>query len=161
MICYIGVGSNQKNPLKQAQLALIAIDKLPKTQITNTSSFYSSSPMGPQDQPDYINAVVEVKTQLTPLELLDELQHIEQSQGRVRKDDRWGPRTLDLDILLYGNLAIENSRLTIPHYGMKVREFVLYPMFEIAPYLNLPDDIKLSDLVKNCDINGLSVVAVS
>jgi len=111
--------------------------------------------MGPQDQPDYINAVVKIDTQLTPLELLDELQKIELSQGRVRKENRWGPRTLDLDILLYGNKVIDNARLTIPHYGMKEREFVLYPLLELDNELRLPDGKALSQLTAYCNKNGL------
>ena len=93
--------------------------------------------MGPQDQPDYINAVVKIQTRLTPIQLLDCTQAIELEQGRVRKDERWGPRTLDLDIILYGNEVIDSERLTIPHYGMKEREFVLYPLAEIAPSITL------------------------
>jgi hypothetical protein len=89
--------------------------------------------MGPADQPDYVNAVARLATRLSPLALLDELQRIEQAQGRVRKDERWGPRTLDLDLLLYGDEVIRHERLTVPHYGMKEREFVLLPLAEIAP----------------------------
>ncbi len=115
--------------------------------------------MGPQDQPDYINAVAEIETQLTAIELLDALQSIEQDQGRVRKDNRWGPRTLDLDIILYDNQQINSERLTIPHYGMCKREFVLYPLQEIAPKLPLPNGTLLSQLVTLCDKNGLTKVS--
>jgi 2-amino-4-hydroxy-6-hydroxymethyldihydropteridine diphosphokinase len=113
--------------------------------------------MGPQNQPDYINAVVAIKTELTPIELLDCTQKIELEQGRVRKDERWGPRTLDLDIVLYGNEVIDSERLTVPHYGMKEREFVLYPLAEIAPSLQLPDGTELTELLKIVDKNGLNV----
>jgi 2-amino-4-hydroxy-6-hydroxymethyldihydropteridine diphosphokinase len=157
MISYIGIGSNQEEPIEQTKKAIKALKSLPKTQLTNCSSLYCSAPMGPQDQPDYINAVAELDTQLSPLELLDALQQIELSQGRVRKENRWGPRTLDLDIILYGDQQINNSRLTVPHYGMKEREFVLYPLQEIAADLVLPNGTPLSQLTAACDKNGLTV----
>jgi 2-amino-4-hydroxy-6-hydroxymethyldihydropteridine diphosphokinase len=155
LISYIGVGSNQADPIKQAKLAIATLQHLPKSVFCQSSSLYHSAPMGPQDQPDYINAVVKIDTQLTAIALLDELQKIELVQGRVRKENRWGPRTLDLDIILYGNEVINNTRLTIPHYGMKEREFVLYPLLEIAPELRLPDGKSLAQLSENCNKNGL------
>ncbi|WP_019616449.1 2-amino-4-hydroxy-6-hydroxymethyldihydropteridine diphosphokinase [Psychromonas ossibalaenae] len=158
MISYIGIGSNQAAPLSQAKLAVKTLHQLPKTTLLKCSSLYSSTPMGPQDQPDYVNAVVELDTQLSALELLDELQKIELAQGRVRKENRWGPRTLDLDIILYDNQNIDNERLTIPHYGMTQREFVLYPLQEIAPDLVLPDMRHLSQLTEQCDKNGLTAI---
>jgi 2-amino-4-hydroxy-6-hydroxymethyldihydropteridine diphosphokinase len=157
MISYIGIGSNQADPINQAKQAISALKKLPETQLIISSSLYCSTPMGPQDQPDYINAVVQLDTQLSPLKLLDALQQIELTQGRVRKNNRWGPRTLDLDIILYGNQQINNARLIVPHYGMKVREFVLYPLLEIAADLVLPDGTVLSKLTTACDKNGLRI----
>ncbi|MCG6201032.1 2-amino-4-hydroxy-6-hydroxymethyldihydropteridine diphosphokinase [Psychromonas antarctica] len=159
MISYIGIGSNQADPAQQATMAIEALKRLPNTQLTKCASLYASTPMGPQDQPDYVNTVVELDTQLSALALLDELQKIEFNQGRVRKATRWGPRTLDLDIILYGNQKINNTRLTIPHYGMKVREFVLYPLFEIAENLVLPDGTVLSQLTAQCDRNGLIIIS--
>ncbi|MEZ8188954.1 MULTISPECIES: 2-amino-4-hydroxy-6-hydroxymethyldihydropteridine diphosphokinase [Vibrio] len=154
---YIAVGSNLADPVSQANLAIETLKNLPRTTFVATSQLYSSTPMGPQNQPDYINAVVAIKTELTPIELLDCTQKIEQEQGRVRKDERWGPRTLDLDIVLYGNEVIDSERLTVPHYGMKEREFVLYPLSEIAPSLQLPDGTELTELLKIVDKNGLNV----
>ncbi|UAB69767.1 2-amino-4-hydroxy-6-hydroxymethyldihydropteridine diphosphokinase [Vibrio sp. SCSIO 43132] len=154
---YIAVGSNLSDPVTQALQGIEALKSIPNTELVRASSLYSSTPMGPQNQPDYINAVVEVQTSLTPLELLDSTQKIELEQGRVRKDERWGPRTLDLDIVLYGNEVIDSERLTVPHYGMKVREFVLYPLAEIAPSLTLPDGTQLQTLLKQVDRNGLNV----
>ncbi|MGF1840231.1 2-amino-4-hydroxy-6-hydroxymethyldihydropteridine diphosphokinase [Vibrio atlanticus] len=154
---YIAVGSNLADPVSQANLAIETLKNLPRTTFVATSQLYSSTPMGPQNQPDYINAVVAIKTELTPIELLDCTQKIEQEQGRVRKDERWGPRTLDLDIVLYGNEVIDSARLTVPHYGMKEREFVLYPLAEIAPSLQLPDGTELTELLKKVDKNGLNV----
>ncbi|MBL4830279.1 MAG: 2-amino-4-hydroxy-6-hydroxymethyldihydropteridine diphosphokinase [Aliivibrio sp.] len=154
---YIALGSNLGDSITQVKAAINALNALPLTSVLNTSSLYSSAPMGPQDQPDYINAVVVIETNLQPLELLDQTQRIELEHGRERKDERWGPRTLDLDILLYANEIINNDRLTIPHYGMKCREFVLYPLAEIAPNLTLPDGIELTTLLTNIDKNGLTI----
>ncbi|MDP5254017.1 MULTISPECIES: 2-amino-4-hydroxy-6-hydroxymethyldihydropteridine diphosphokinase [unclassified Vibrio] len=154
---YIAIGSNLDNPVQQAQQAIEALKQLPDSQWEQVSSLYSSTPMGPQDQPDYINAVAKLYTHLTPLELLEHTQRIELEHGRVRKEQRWGARTLDLDILLYGQETIEHPRLTIPHYGMKVREFVVYPLAEITPDLTLPDGTKLSELLANTPLNGLSI----
>ncbi|MGF1741106.1 2-amino-4-hydroxy-6-hydroxymethyldihydropteridine diphosphokinase [Vibrio profundum] len=154
---YIAVGSNLSDPAAQAQQAIEALKQLPKSEFARASKLYTSSPMGPQDQPNYINAVVKITTQLTPLELLDQTQSIENTHGRVRKDERWGPRTLDLDIILYGDHTIDLPRLTIPHYGMKEREFVLYPLAEIAPNLCLPDGSHLEELLKSIERNGLNI----
>lgn len=157
MLAYIAIGSNLGDPVAQAQQAIQQLTQLPKSRLIAASSLYSSTPMGPQNQPDYINAVVAIQTNLTPLQLLDCTQAIEQEQGRVRKDERWGPRTLDLDIVLYGNEVINSERLTIPHYGMKEREFVLYPLAEIAPSLQLPDGTEVSSLLNQVDRNGLNI----
>lgn len=154
-ICYIALGSNLQDPLAQAKQAIAALKQLPDTDVVDVSPFYRSKPLGPQDQNDYLNAVIKLSTSLSPIELLDHLQSIEQSQGRVRKENRWGARTLDLDILLYDELIMNTERLTIPHYHMKKREFVLYPLFDIAPDLVLPDNDNLYDLVKKCPENGL------
>jgi 2-amino-4-hydroxy-6-hydroxymethyldihydropteridine diphosphokinase len=152
---YIGVGSNLSNPIKQVNLAIAALKLLNDSQVTAVSSIYGSKPMGPQDQPDYINAVAELKTSLMPLALLDALQAIENKAGRVRKENRWGARILDLDILLFGQQVINNERLTIPHYGMKLREFVLLPLAEIAPKLHLPNGDNIATLAQNIPRNGL------
>ncbi|WP_120513343.1 2-amino-4-hydroxy-6-hydroxymethyldihydropteridine diphosphokinase [Photobacterium salinisoli] len=154
---YIAIGSNLNDPVNQAYQAMAALRQASEVSVIAESSLYCSTPMGPQDQPDYINAVVAVDTELTPLALLDLTQQIEQQHGRVRKAERWGPRTLDLDILLYGDLQHHCERLTIPHYGMKAREFVLYPLAEIAPELVLPDGTALTDLLPEVDRNGLRV----
>lgn len=158
MISYIGIGSNQAQPIAQAKQAITALNNITGTRLISCSSLYCSAPMGPQDQPDYINAVAKLETTLSAIELLDALQDIEQSQGRVRKENRWGPRTLDLDIILYADQTINSERLIIPHYGMQDREFVLYPLFEIAPELQLPNGTSLSEILKGCDKNGLTTI---
>uniref|UniRef100_Q0I4C1 2-amino-4-hydroxy-6-hydroxymethyldihydropteridine pyrophosphokinase n=1 Tax=Histophilus somni (strain 129Pt) TaxID=205914 RepID=Q0I4C1_HISS1 len=145
---YIALGSNLDTPIQQLNLALGSLAQLKSCKLSAVSSFYQSKPLGPQDQPDYVNAVACLKTELDPIALLDQLQHIENQQGRVRLR-RWGERTLDLDILLYGNEIIQNERLTIPHYDMKNREFVIIPLYEIAPHLILPHGEKLADIMLN------------
>jgi 2-amino-4-hydroxy-6-hydroxymethyldihydropteridine diphosphokinase len=152
---YIGIGSNLVEPINQVKMAITALKNTANCQLTAVSSLYGSKPMGPQDQPDYINAVVALQTSLSALALLDQLQTIENNAGRVRKNNRWGARILDLDILLFADQTIENERLTVPHYGIKVREFVLLPLAEIAPNLLLPDGDNVQLLADNIAKNGL------
>lgn len=144
---YIALGSNLAEPSQQLNQALSALANLENSQLIAHSSFYQSKPLGPQDQPDYVNAVARLATSLTPLALLDKLQQIEQQQGRVRLR-RWGERTLDLDILLYGDCIIQSERLTIPHYDMQNRAFVIIPLAEIAPDLILPKGESIANLAQ-------------
>lgn len=138
--CYIGLGSNLNHPVQQLQQALRALQGIAHSRLLSASSLYQSAPLGPQDQPDYINAVACLETSLEPEQLLDALQAIEQQQGRIRAGvERWGARTLDLDILLYGEQSILSERLNIPHPEIKNRSFVLLPLQEIADNLPLPD----------------------
>ncbi|HDL5118045.1 TPA: 2-amino-4-hydroxy-6-hydroxymethyldihydropteridine diphosphokinase [Mannheimia haemolytica] len=140
---YIALGSNLENPLEQLKQA---VEKLKKfANEFEISPFYGSKPVGPQDQPDYVNAVAKFSTDLSPTALLDKLQSIEHEQGRVRVR-RWGERTLDLDIILYGNQQIQTERLNVPHIEMKNREFVIVPMFDLTPDLVLPTGEKLADI---------------
>ncbi len=156
---YIGLGSNLAQPAEQIQAAVAALKTLPETSISSVSSLYSSKPMGPQEQPDYINAVACLQTKLSAIALLDKLQSIELDFGRVRKKQRWGSRILDLDILLYADHVINTERLIVPHYGMKVREFVIYPLVEINPSLILPDGSKIIELKEALADNGLFILA--
>ncbi|WP_372627705.1 2-amino-4-hydroxy-6-hydroxymethyldihydropteridine diphosphokinase [Arsukibacterium sp.] len=158
---YLGLGANLANPVIQLQNAIAALRLLEQSTLLAVSSLYGSKPMGPQDQPDYVNAVAKVTTTLSPLALLDALQQIEQRQGRQRKAERWGPRSLDLDILLYGNHTINNARLTVPHYGLTKREFVLYPLAEIAPKLILPCGTPLQTLLSQVPLNGLEKLSAT
>ncbi|MFD1006589.1 2-amino-4-hydroxy-6-hydroxymethyldihydropteridine diphosphokinase [Oceanisphaera ostreae] len=153
---FVALGANLNQPLAQIKAAQQALSGLANAGSLRHSALYQSQPMGPADQPPYINGVSMFDTSLAPLDLLDALQGIEQAQGRVRKDERWGPRTLDLDILLYGNLVIDDPRLTVPHYGMKQREFVLYPLADLVPDLILPCGSKLTQLLQLCPVNGLT-----
>lgn len=137
VLAYIGLGSNLNDPALQLRNAIAALAGLPQTRVLACSSLYRSAPMGPQDQPHYLNMVAELGTSLDPETLLDKLQDIERSQGRVRVR-RWGPRTLDLDILLYGDDVLVTKRLIIPHPGIAERSFVLYPLAEICGQLEIP-----------------------
>lgn len=153
---YVGLGSNLAEPLQQLRNALTALDRILSTRVATTSSFYLSDPLGPADQPRYVNAVAALETALTPLQLLDALQAIELAQGRERKAERWGPRSLDLDILLFGDRLIDEPRLQVPHYHLHARAFVLYPLAEVAPPdLRLADGRRLTDLLAACPFEGL------
>ncbi|RWU23890.1 2-amino-4-hydroxy-6-hydroxymethyldihydropteridine diphosphokinase [Pseudomonas alkylphenolica] len=151
---YIGLGSNLDEPQSQLRSALDALRQLPETQVTAVSAFYGSESLSP-GQPRYTNAVAALETGLAPLALLDSLQAIEAAQGRERKE-RWGPRTLDLDILLYGDQVIDVPRLKVPHYHMQARPFVLYPLAELVPEsFVLADQRPLAKLLADCPFVGL------
>jgi len=146
-LVYIALGSNLASPLTQVNAAIAALGTLPDSRIVAVSGFYRTPPLGPQDQPDYLNAAVALETSLAPESLLDHTQRIELDQGRVRKAERWGPRTLDLDIMLFGDETLATQRLTVPHYDMKNRGFMLWPLFEIAPELRFPDGETLASVL--------------
>ncbi|MCM7468947.1 2-amino-4-hydroxy-6-hydroxymethyldihydropteridine diphosphokinase [Enterobacter bugandensis] len=150
-LAYIAIGSNLASPLEQVNAAVQALGEIPQSRIVAVSSFYRTPPLGPQDQPDYLNAAVVLETTLDAETLLDNTQRIELQQGRVRKAERWGPRTLDLDIMLFGDEVINTERLTVPHYDMKNRGFMLWPLFEVAPDLIFPDDIPLKSILDSLE----------
>lgn len=153
---YIGLGSNLAEPRRQLRGALDALTCVPDSRLAAVSSLYLSDPLGPADQPRYNNAVAALDTSLSPLALLGALQAIELAQGRERNAERWGPRTLDLDILLFGNRLISEPRLTVPHYHLHARAFALYPLAEIAPAeLELADGRTLAELLAACPFEGL------
>jgi len=156
---YIGLGSNLQQPIQQVKQALQQLAKIPRTRLMTASALYRSAPLGPADQPDFINAVAALTTRLSPLELLSALQEIERQQGRVREGERWGPRTLDLDLLLYGEQQIHNDRLTVPHPGLGERNFVLYPLSDIAGKdLRIPGLDALGHLLDACPRQGLELL---
>lgn len=157
--CYIGLGSNLDNPMQQVRQALSELTQLPHSELTKQSQLYRSDPVGPAGQPDYINAVAQLRTRLQPETLLDQLQQLEQQHRRVRLQ-HWGPRTLDLDILLFGDQQIATERLSVPHPYMTERSFVLYPLIEIAPGLILPDQRSLIELIVHCEMGTLAPVEV-
>ncbi|UVK76883.1 MAG: 2-amino-4-hydroxy-6- hydroxymethyldihydropteridine diphosphokinase [Sodalis sp. Fle] len=152
---WLALGSNLCNPLQQVNAALDALAHLPHTRFIACSSYYRSRPLGPQCQPDFLNAVVVLDTTLALEHLLDHTQSIELQQGRTRKLHRWGPRSLDLDILLFGTCIIATPRLIIPHYDMLNREFMLYPLAELAPTLLFPDGSALADRLRAVPRNRL------
>lgn len=156
MRVFIGLGSNLENPLAQIKTAIADLQAISDTQVICSSSLYKSPPMGPQDQPDYINAVVELDTTLSAHDLLDALQAIEQKHGRVRKR-HWGERTLDLDILLYGDTVLNDARLQVPHPGLAERAFVVYPLAEIAPDLTVPGMGSMLKIKAECPKDGLEL----
>ncbi|WP_447803596.1 2-amino-4-hydroxy-6-hydroxymethyldihydropteridine diphosphokinase [Pseudomonas serbica] len=156
---YIGMGSNLADPAEQLRSAIEALAQLPQSQLVGVSAFYQSDSLLP-GQPRYTNAVAALDSALAPLELLDALQSIETGQGRERLE-RWGPRTLDLDILLFGDRLIDEPRLKVPHYHMQERAFVLYPLAELAPAdLRLADGRALADLLAACPFVGLERLPV-
>ena len=156
--CFIGLGSNlgaSESTLGSAVEAIKSITGVGEFQL---SSYYQSKPHGPQDQPDYINAVASFTVSLLPEALLDCLQAIENEHGRTRTGFQWSARTLDLDILLFGNHKINTERLTVPHPWMTRREFVLYPIYEIAPELSLPDGSLLKGYLDQISDETLQVL---
>jgi 2-amino-4-hydroxy-6-hydroxymethyldihydropteridine diphosphokinase len=152
---YIGLGSNLDNPVNQVNTAIDSLRELQHSTLIDISSLYISEPMGPADQPDFINAVACLETSLEPNALLNALLAIEDAHGRQRSGERWGARTLDLDILLYGDKTIKDDRLTVPHSGLHQRSFVLYPLQEINPDLWIPGHGRIAELVANCSSAGL------
>lgn len=152
---YIGLGSNLDEPAMQLNRAIKAITALQQVEMIKASSFYQTAAVGPAGQPDYVNAVVLIHTTLSAEDLLDRLQEIENHQGRIRQQ-KWGPRTLDLDILLYGQHEIHSERLTVPHAYMTQRNFVLKPLQEVAgDDLVIPGSGKLGDVIRECPENPI------
>lgn len=156
--CFIALGSNLDQPLTQVQQAIAKLAAHCDIDLATVSPWYQSKAIGPGDQGDYINGVAEINTALAPLELLAALQAIENLHHRQRLQ-RWGPRTLDLDLLLYGNQVINDPQLVVPHPYMLERSFVLYPLFDLAPDLTLPDNSTLAEHYRRCHGDDLHLVA--
>lgn len=154
---YIGIGSNLEDPVAQVKEALEELAVLPDSLLAARSSLYSSKPMGPQDQPDYVNAVAALDTLLSAPELLRALQRIETLLGRERagEHEQWGPRILDLDLLLYGKKVIDSVGLKVPHPGLHERDFVIIPLAEVAGNLKIPGKGMLSILIQNVENHSL------
>ncbi|HEB95851.1 MAG TPA: 2-amino-4-hydroxy-6-hydroxymethyldihydropteridine diphosphokinase [Sedimenticola thiotaurini] len=146
---WVGLGSNLDRPRQQLERAFVGLARLPGTRLVARSPLYHSPPMGPPDQPDYVNAVAMLETGLDPHRLLAALQEIETAHGR-RRERRWGPRTLDLDLLLYGDRVIRTPELTVPHPGLTRRAFVLYPLRDLAPDLMVPGAGPVRGLADAC-----------
>ena len=161
LTCYLGLGSNLANelgsPIVHVQQAIEGLSQHEDVRNVRVSSFYASAPMGPQDQPDFINAVVELETNLAPLALLDVCQALEQSAKRARVR-HWGERSLDVDLLLYGQEKIAEPRLTVPHAGLTERNFVLIPLQELAPEIVIAGQ-PINSYAQASDWTGLRILA--
>mgnify|MGYP005809566489 CR=1 FL=1 len=151
---YIGLGSNLDQPREQIEWALTALARIPESRLEAAAPLYRSRALGPGEQPDYINTVARLRTRLTPHALLHQLLALENARGR-RRGERWGPRTLDLDILLYGALCLTDPALTIPHPHLAERNFVLLPLHDLDPELILPDGAALAQLLAHTDRAGI------
>ena len=147
---YIGLGSNLDDPARQIRAGMTALARLAETRVEVCSSLYRSAPVGRQDQPDFVNAVCRVRTGLAPAALMHDLLEIESQHGRERHGEKGGPRTLDLDLLLYGAEAIHSAALTVPHPRLHERAFVLYPLSELEPDLVIPGHGSLRELLAGC-----------
>ena len=158
MQAFIGLGSNLDQPAQRLTSALLAMARLPGLTLVHHSRLYTSAPIGPQDQPDYVNAVAEVHSTLTPHALLHSLQALELAAGRQRLR-HWGERTLDLDILLIDDQLIDTPDLQVPHPQISRRAFVLHPLLEIAPHCHLPDGIALGSFLSQVAEQTLSPLA--
>ena len=157
-VAYISMGSNLDNPVMQIREAVDRLKDIPGVSIAKLSSFYQSKPLGNLKQPDFVNVVAAIETNLSADELLTFLHRIENVQKRDRAEVRWGPRTIDLDILLFGDEVIQTRALTIPHPGLKERPFVVYPLAEIAPQLALPGGETIADVKALCPERQLTVL---
>ncbi|RBW51076.1 2-amino-4-hydroxy-6-hydroxymethyldihydropteridine diphosphokinase [Marinobacter sp. F3R11] len=151
---FIGLGSNLQDPAAQLARAVAELAALPDTTLVAQSPFYASKPVGPQDQPDYVNGAVWLSTGLDPHTLLNQLQAIEQAHGRERLR-HWGPRTLDLDLLVFGTQTLDDERLTVPHRELSNRDFALQPLLDLKPDLRLPDGTAIAHLRTQCPDNRL------
>ena len=151
----MALGCNLGERLENLTSAKNALQTHPGISELVCSSVYETEPMGPQDQPHYLNAVVGMRTSLEAHRLLLELQRIEHDHGRLRDGERWGPRTLDLDLLLYGQDIIESTTLSVPHPGIADRSFVLLPLYEIAPDLHIPNKGAVAQLADECPQFGI------
>lgn len=151
---YVGLGSNLQDPLYQVTRACAGLGDIPHSSLVAVSPWYRSSAVGPGQQPDFINGVAQLTTTLDAERLLDHLQAIENAQGRQR-EVQWGARTLDLDLLLYGDTSINSDRLVVPHNHLRQRNFVVYPLFELAPQLKLPSGEQLAQVKQSLDDRGL------
>jgi 2-amino-4-hydroxy-6-hydroxymethyldihydropteridine diphosphokinase len=158
-IAYIGLGSNLNDPVRQVTEAMMELERLPATRLLARSSLYRSKPFGVTDQPDYINAAVKLDTRLTAGRLMENLLNIENRHGRVRGPVRWLPRTLDLDLLLYGRRRIRSKTLVVPHPEIAKRNFVLMPLAELSPDLNIPGQGQARVLLQR--ISAADIVKIS
>jgi 2-amino-4-hydroxy-6-hydroxymethyldihydropteridine diphosphokinase len=158
MPAYVGIGSNLGEPVARVRHAFVALGKLDGCRLIASSPLYRSPPLGPQNQPDFVNAVAGLLTTLTPHELLGSLKRLELSLGRRTPVERWGPREIDFDILVYGAARIDSPDLKIPHVGVPERNWVLYPLKDIAPDLSVAGHGRVRDLADRLGAAGLTLI---
>jgi len=156
---YVAVGANLDDPLARVRQSFAHLAAIKATRLVATSRLYRTSPLGPQDQPDFVNAAVGLLSQLAAPELLTELKKLERSLGRATPVVRWGPRHIDFDLLIFGDERIQSEFLTVPHPGVPTRNFVLYPLLDIAPELFVPGHGRVRELASRVSAAGLSVLA--
>ncbi len=156
---YLGLGSNIEQPYLQIKNAIRALNDLPGTTVIDDSGYYKSRPMGPQDQPDYVNAVVELATDMSASDLLQQCQSIERQQGRIKKR-HWGERSIDLDILLYADQQISRDDLQVPHPGICLRDFVYMPLLKLAPDIEIPGKGRLTICVESAKTDNADFACV-
>lgn len=156
---FIALGSNLDGPARQIETAFELLGRIPDSELLQRSSLYRSAPLGGIEQPDFVNAVTAMSTMLPARALLEELQAIERLRGREDRHARWGPRTLDLDLLMFGDLVIDEPGLTVPHPGIALRNFVLLPLREIAPDNEIPGLGRVQDIAVNEDEPRISRIA--
>lgn len=155
MKAWLGLGSNQQQPVRQISLAIAGLADSDDIEVLKISSLYSSPPWGDVNQDDFVNAVAQVETPLKPLELLHQIQNIENQMGRERSARRWGPRCIDIDILLYGDQTIKLDELEIPHPRMHERCFVLLPLSELEPDLEIPARGTVAESLEGVECAGI------
>jgi 2-amino-4-hydroxy-6-hydroxymethyldihydropteridine diphosphokinase len=156
---YVAIGANLDDPVARVHEAFEKLTELSRTRLIVQSRLYRSAPLGPQDQPEYVNAAVGLLTQLSAAELLAELKTLERVLGRATPIVRWGPRRIDFDLSVFGSERIQTETLTVPHPGVPVRNFVLYPLLDIAPELVVPGHGRIRELVAGVSADGLSALA--
>lgn len=159
MRAYVALGSNLGDARRHLQDAIQALAALPQTVLVTCSRIYRTPPWGVTEQPDFLNAVVALETELAPHDLLDALLNIERAAGRQRNGERWGPRTLDLDLLHVVGQTMDSQRLSLPHPHIAARAFVLLPLNDVAPTLDIPGQGKVAELLQAVDTQGCTPLA--
>jgi 2-amino-4-hydroxy-6-hydroxymethyldihydropteridine diphosphokinase len=155
---YVAIGANLDDPLARVRESFALLDQLPRTKLVARSKLYRSRPLGPADQPDFVNAAAGLLTTLTAAQLLEELKSLEQMLGRQTASVRWGPRRIDFDLSVFGSEQISTETLTVPHPGVPVRSFVLYPLLDIAPDLAVPGHGRVRELAARISAESLAAI---
>ena len=156
MEAWLGLGSNLQQPVAQLRRALKGLSATRGIELTKVSSFYSTPPWGDEEQDDFVNAVAQIETDLEPVPLLHALQSIEDVMGRERSDRRWGPRLIDIDLLLYADRIFRSAELELPHPRMQERAFVLLPLSQLDGKLNIPGYGRVDTLLSGLDYSGIT-----